>query len=75
MLFRSAVQLVSDKADKAKTVDIYEDFSCHYCAEAVQGEEGQQHEQRDGGVQQGMGPQDVLGLGLPHGVAKPGPFL
>jgi len=29
----SAVQLVSDKADKAKTVDIYEDFSCHYCAE------------------------------------------
>ena len=29
----SAVQLVSDKADKAKTVDIYEDFSCHYCAD------------------------------------------
>ena len=29
----SAVQLVSDKADKAKTVDIYEDFSCHYCSQ------------------------------------------
>ena len=27
------MQLVSDKADKAKTVDIYEDFSCHYCAD------------------------------------------
>ena len=43
--------------------------------QAVQGEEGQQHEQRNGGVQQGVGSQDVLGLGLPHGVAKPGPFL
>ena len=28
----SAVQLVSDKADKAKTVDIYEDFSCSQLA-------------------------------------------
>ena len=41
----------------------------------MQGKKGQQHEQRNGGVQQGVGPQDVLGLGLPYGVAKPGPFL